>query len=316
VLPTPGALVSFIVIAYDAAPTIRACVESILLQPVEKEIILVDNNSTDGTAAQVAGLPLTILSEARRGRGAARNRGLEAARGAWIAFVDADVELPRGWAADALALLDSHPGCVAVGGPGLTPAAGWVSRAMDSLQYGIRFDEREHRVRSLPAMDVLYRGAELRRLRFADWWAAEDIELNFRLARLGSQFLWSPRLAVRHWHAASLKQLVSRAFRYGMWFPALYWRHPGQLTPDALLRFAFLPGLVALAAAALFWPVVVLVLALWLAAPAAIYAWIAARGLAVRGAAAWAQFVAVHSLKQYAQMLGIWAGVIAGTGRS
>ena len=147
-LPTTGAQVSFIVIAYNAAPTIRACVESILVQAVDKEVILVDNNSTDGTAGQVSGLPLTVVFEARRCRGTARNRGLDAAHGAWIAFVDADVELPPHWAPEALALLDSHPDCVAVGGPGLTPAAGWVSQAIDTLQYGIRFDEPEHLVGS------------------------------------------------------------------------------------------------------------------------------------------------------------------------
>jgi glycosyltransferase involved in cell wall biosynthesis len=308
--------VSFIVIAYNAAPTIRACIESILAQPVDKQVILVDNHSTDGTAAQVAGLPLTVVFEGNRCRGTARNRGLDAAQGAWIAFVDSDVELPPQWAPDALALLASHPDCVAVGGPGLTPAAGWVSRALDALQYGVRLEESEHRVGSLPTMDILYRGAELRRLRFADWWTAEDAELNVRLSRLGYHFLWSPRLVVRHWHVSSLKQLVNRGFRYGMWFAALYQRHPDQLTPAVLMRVAFLPVLIALGAGMLFWPALAWLWAAWLLAPVAAYAWIAARSASLRRAGLWGQFVVVHSLKQYAHMLGIWAGLINGTGRA
>jgi glycosyltransferase involved in cell wall biosynthesis len=311
-----GAQVSFIIIAYNAAQTIRACVESIVAQPVAKEIILVDNNSTDGTAACVADLPLTVVFEARRCRGTARNRGLEAAQGAWIAFVDADVELPPEWAPDALALLEKHPACVAVGGPGLTPAPSWVSRALDTLQFGVRLDEPEHMVRSLPTMDVMYRGAELRSMRFADWWTAEDAELNFRLSRLGCRFLWSPKLAVRHWHVSTLRQLIDRGFRYGMWFAALYQRHPDQLTLDVILRIAFLPGLLALAVGVVFWPWLVLMLALWLLAPVVVYAWIAAGSVRLRRARAWVQFVVVHSLKQYAHMLGIWAGLITGTGRA
>jgi hypothetical protein len=76
------------------------------------------------------------------------------------------------------------------------------------------------------------------------------------------------------------------------------------------------PGLVALSIAAIFWPWLAVVLALWLLAPVAIYAWIAARGLPQRRGLARAQFVVVHSLKQYAQMLGIWAGVLNGTGQA
>jgi hypothetical protein len=165
-------------------------------------------------------------------------------------------------------------------------------------------------------LDILNRGAELRCLAFADWWPAEDVELNFQLSRLGCRFLWSSCLAVRHCHVSPLKQLIRRGFRYGMWSAALYQRHPDQLTLDVLLRIAFVPVLIALAVGVIFWPWLAVPLALWLLAPIAIYAWIAARSHSLRRAAAWTQFVAVHSLKQFAQMLGIWAGLLRGTGRA
>ena len=201
-------------------------------------------------------------------------------------------------------------------GRGLARHLSWVSQALDWLQFGVRLDEPQHLVRSLPTMDIVYRGDVLRRLRFADWWTAEDAELNFRLARQGHQFLWSPKLTVRHWHVSSLWQLVCRGFRYGMWFAALYQRHPDQVTVDVLLRCAFLPGLIALVVAAVFRPWLVVAVAVWVLAPPVIYAWIAAGSVPARRALAWAQFVVVHSLKQYAHMLGIWAGLVTGTGRA
>lgn len=86
-------LISTIVPAYNAEPHLAETVESIRRQRYPAlEIIVVDDGSTDGTAAVARSLgdAVRYVAQANRGAPAARNRGLEVARGALIAFIDAD----------------------------------------------------------------------------------------------------------------------------------------------------------------------------------------------------------------------------------
>jgi glycosyltransferase involved in cell wall biosynthesis len=308
--------VSFIVIAFNARATIRRCLLSILAQPVDQQVILVDNASTDDTVACVSDLPITIVSESNRVRGAARNKGLEYATGEFIAFVDSDVELPPDWSHRALALLEQYSDVVAVGGPGLTPNNSWVSHALDAQQYGIHLDSTARWVTSLPTMNLLYRGNTIRQKRFARIWAAEDPEFNFHLSEQGLKFLWSRDLAVTHHHATTLEQLVRKSFQYGMWYLVPYWRHPRMIDIGVVARVLFCPIVIGLILLASISPIFFgSALGVFLA-PAFGYAAIAASSRTLKTGRAKIQFVFVHSVKQYAQMLGIWAGVVNGTMRS
>src|SRR5262245_13454924 len=93
-----------IVAVYNGASTIEACVASLLALHYPRpdhEIIVVDNGSTDGTAAVLAsfGDRVRVLTEPTRGASAARNRGIRHARGRVIAFTDADCTVEPGWLA-------------------------------------------------------------------------------------------------------------------------------------------------------------------------------------------------------------------------
>ncbi|MFP4616188.1 MAG: glycosyltransferase family 2 protein [Thiohalorhabdus sp.] len=86
-------LVSVIIPAYNAAQYIGAALDSVLAQDYpRKEIIVVDDGSTDDTRAVLEGYAghIRVLTQANAGAAAARNKGLECARGAYIAFLDAD----------------------------------------------------------------------------------------------------------------------------------------------------------------------------------------------------------------------------------
>ncbi|MBC6996582.1 glycosyltransferase family 2 protein [Neolewinella lacunae] len=95
--------VSVIIPAYNAAPFLARAIDSVLAQeyPVA-QLILVDNNSVDGTLAIMHSYqqryPQRILVAQckRQGVSAARNRGLALATGEWVQFLDADDTLdPR-----------------------------------------------------------------------------------------------------------------------------------------------------------------------------------------------------------------------------
>ena len=98
------ALVSIVVPAYNEAATIVDVLRNVDAVPFPKEVILVDDGSTDGTADLVDQLDLdgirVIRQPTNRGKGAAVRVGIEASRGRFVVIQDADLEydpvdLPR-----------------------------------------------------------------------------------------------------------------------------------------------------------------------------------------------------------------------------
>ena len=87
--------VSVIIPTYNRVNFLSACIESVLKQslPVD-EIILVDNNSTDGTVNYVRDnfSKVKVLIEKKRGVSSARNLGIINSKNNWIAFLDSDDE--------------------------------------------------------------------------------------------------------------------------------------------------------------------------------------------------------------------------------
>jgi glycosyltransferase involved in cell wall biosynthesis len=86
-------LFSVIIPAYNRATLIERTLRSVIDQPADQiEIIVVDDGSSDGTsdAAKRLGQQVTVLQQANRGPGAARNLGLRAATGEYVAFLDSD----------------------------------------------------------------------------------------------------------------------------------------------------------------------------------------------------------------------------------
>ncbi len=85
--------ISVVIPCYNAAAFLRATIESILgqTQPV-LEVIVVDDGSADDSAniAESFGPPVRVIRQPNQGESAARNRGIEAAGGDWVAFLDAD----------------------------------------------------------------------------------------------------------------------------------------------------------------------------------------------------------------------------------
>ncbi|WP_421622120.1 glycosyltransferase [Alkalilimnicola ehrlichii] len=105
-------LVSVVMPAYNASAYIRQAIDSVLAQDYPAvELIVVDDGSTDDTVARVQayGDRVRLLTQANQGSGAARNQGLEAARGEYIAFLDSDDVWLPGKLTAQVAYLERHP---------------------------------------------------------------------------------------------------------------------------------------------------------------------------------------------------------------
>jgi len=91
-------LVSIIVPVYNGQKTIAKCIESLLkAEYPRKEIIIIDNGSTDATLKIVSRYPVKLIIEKRRGAYIARNTGIAHARGEIILFTDADCIVDKNW---------------------------------------------------------------------------------------------------------------------------------------------------------------------------------------------------------------------------
>ena len=105
-------LVSVIMPSYNTSRYIREAIDSVLMQDYpNKELIVIDDGSTDGTADLVRSYEnrLQLITQQNQGAAVARNAGLVAARGEYIAFIDSDDCWLPGKLSAQVHYLQAHP---------------------------------------------------------------------------------------------------------------------------------------------------------------------------------------------------------------
>lgn len=115
-------LVSVVLPTRDRAELLPAAVASVRAQTYERwELVVVDDGSADTTGDVLAAVAddeprLTVVGGAGAGAAAARNAGLAAATGDWIAFLDDDNTMAPGWLRAVAEYVGRVPDCGAVHG--------------------------------------------------------------------------------------------------------------------------------------------------------------------------------------------------------
>lgn len=273
----PVRSVTVVMPAYNAVGVIETGLESLLAQqdpPPVYEIVVVDDASTDATAAVIEGfvgkaaaqgISLKLLRQPQNaGPARARNRGAEAANGEVIVFTDSDCELTPRWLAEMLAPF-ADPGIDAVKGAYLSRQPELGARFAQA-----EFEERYRMLEAAETVDVVFSysaafrtevfrslGGFDTRFPVAD---NEDTDLSWRLVEAGHKAVFNPRALLYHRHPASLKQYYRKKISRGYWRVIVYRRFPGKAVKDSytpqslklqiLLAWAGVAGLVL----ALVWP--------------------------------------------------------------
>ncbi len=110
--------VSVVIPTYNDEATIGGTLESVFAQRFDGgfEVIVVNDGSTDGTRAVLEkfGERLRVIDQENAGVAAARNAGIRAAAGEYIALLDGDDTLTEEMLEKTVPLLDKNPACVAV----------------------------------------------------------------------------------------------------------------------------------------------------------------------------------------------------------
>ena len=130
---------SIIVPAYNEAAYLGRALDSLLRQDYNGryEVIVVDNNSTDGTAAVAAEYGVSVVKESQQGVCAARQRGVDCATGEIIISTDADTTQPRDWLRTIDARFAESERVVAVAGPCRYQDPSWWAKAFPILLFGL-----------------------------------------------------------------------------------------------------------------------------------------------------------------------------------
>lgn len=182
--PPPESLLSVVIVTYNEADRIRACLESVVDATRDRavEIVLVDGGSTDATVEIASAFPITILQvpDALRTPGAGRYVGTAATTGEFVLFVDGDMVLERPWLESALETV-RRPGVAAVDGQLNEP--GETARTVDAVR-GV----------------ALYRRSRLEAVGGFDPYlnSLEDIHLGFELRAAGDTLVRLPAVAGEH----------------------------------------------------------------------------------------------------------------------
>lgn len=232
---------TIVITTYNRRRLLAACLDALLAQAVDvpHEVVVVDDGSTDGTAAYLAELAragrLRHLRQSNAGWPAARNRGWRAARGDVVAFLDDDcVPVPTYLTALADAW-SRWPDVAGIGGRVTAqPGANYAGRLRAAGHVAVFEALNGTRVDTPGPVDFCYGGnRSLRRdvleesggfdesLRYFDDW-----DLDWRLHQAGHRLWYDPAIAVAHNYRLTAWGRIRADYLYGRSAPRFAQRHP------------------------------------------------------------------------------------------
>lgn len=224
--------VSVVVACYNGARTLKSCLDSLArLNYPNYEVILVDDGSTDRTP-QIAALHTQIryIRQENLGLSAARNAGINAARGEIVAFTDADCRADEDWLHFLVGdLLNSK--FAGIGGHNfLPPEDSWIAAAVMVSPGGPAHVMLTDRVAEhIPGCNMAFYKWALDEIGGFDpifRKAGDDVDVCWRLQQRGYKLGFSPSGFVWHYRRATFGEYLKQQRGYGEAEALLVRKHP------------------------------------------------------------------------------------------
>lgn len=257
-----ASLVSVVVPVYDAAATLAECLRGIMAQSMPREayeVIVVDDGSSDASAAIAARFDVRVLRRVNGGAAAARNTGLFAASSPWVAFIDADCVASRSWLRALLdAVASPADGVPMLGAAGKTLGLRSSTPPARFCDLTASLNAERHlahpRYPFPPSGNVLYRRDALLAVggfdeRFRTYEAC-DLHDRLRASDPGA-FAIAPRAIVLHQHRRTWMAYWRQQFWYGVGYAQFMRSRAADVPWSARRELAAWTRVVALGAAAL-----------------------------------------------------------------
>ena len=229
---------SIIIPTYNRLPILEKCLRALESQTYEKpiteyEVIVVDDGSTDNTIpwleANAPEFPhLQLLAQSHQGPAAARNLGVEKAKGDFIIFIDSDLVVTDSF-------LQSHANTLVSAGSDNVFTYG---RVINTCNFDSPTSEPYKLTDFSAAFFATGNVAIARHWLIAaglfdpnfQQYGWEDLELGIRLKKLGLKLIKCPEAVGYHWHPPfSLEQLprmIEREIQRGKMGVLFYQKHP------------------------------------------------------------------------------------------
>ena len=223
-VPFPAAHVwpriSIVICTYNGSRTLRDCLEGTRrLEYPDYEVIVVDDGSTDATAAIAEEYDCRLIRTENRGLSRARNTGTEAATGEIVAFIDDDARPDPHWL-HYLASAFRKPDYAGIGGPNIAPAGdGWIAACVANSPGGpmhVLVSDRD--ADHIPGCNMAFRKRALTGVggfdpRFRV--AGDDVDLCWRLLASGQRLGFHAGAMVWHHRRNSLRTYWRQQQGYG-----------------------------------------------------------------------------------------------------
>ncbi len=209
--------VSIIIPAYNSEKTIAECISAAqnLDWDGEVEVIVVDDGSTDRTAAIASSFPkVQLISVPNGGASRATNIGIRAAHHDIVVSLDADAVLEKDWLEKVIPSLDEQ-GVAAVAGYALTGNKSVIGKLM-GYDVELRLDRTPTNTDHLYTMNTAYRRQALVKVGMFDegMRIGYDADISRRLKAAGYHLVLRKDAKCRHYWRDDLKGYLKQQYNY------------------------------------------------------------------------------------------------------